>query len=107
MPAFDPPKMLNGIPLSERSRQLLYTPVAWLVNPKTIAYPNPFQSGGWVYETFVRKSRFDPLYQYHLDYEQAHRMAVAMPGTTVTVNGASAFVAPKRWDELLFGLRLF
>jgi hypothetical protein len=34
MALFNPPKELNGIPLSERSRYLLYWPIEWLINPR-------------------------------------------------------------------------
>jgi hypothetical protein len=34
MSAFNPPREINGIPLSERTRWLLFAPIGLLMNPK-------------------------------------------------------------------------
>lgn len=99
------PTTLHGIPLSERTQQLLYTPVGLLMNPQRFVQ-STFQPGGWAYETFVRSSPASYFYQHHLDQEKARRMAETIPGSHVVVNGAYAYVEPKRWDETLFGFRL-
>lgn len=41
------------------------------------------------------------------DETKAREIAERNPGTIVTVNGASAYVPEKRWDERLFGLKLY
>lgn len=57
MPAFDPPKVVNGVPLSERSRQLLFTPIPWLMNPKKVFFSTPYDDGGWFREVFQRGAK--------------------------------------------------
>lgn len=48
------------------------------------------------------------LLQAHArDSARAEELARKSPGSHVTVNGVSAYVPEKRWDEALLGFRLF
>ncbi len=81
MALFNPPKELNGIPLSARSQYLLYMPISMLMNPSG---PDPFGNDGWLSNLLARQQAFQkPSYyakRMHYVWEEPQSWSKAILG---------------------------
>jgi hypothetical protein len=69
------PKELNGFPLSDRSRHLMFAPVEWLLNPKAVFSASPFVEDGWVRKLLLAEwprpePPQDPLIAKRVEFHQ-------------------------------------